>query len=67
MHMHIRGKQNEKIPTYMEIKQWRQNTLCCITEYRDQHKADMLTFMPVPRYGHYFFFSFFLEIKHVGT
>ena len=29
----------------------RHNTLCCITEYRDQHQANWLTFIQVPSYG----------------
>ena len=58
MHMHVWGKQNDKFPTYMEIKRRRQNILCCITEYYDQHKANGLTFMLVPRYGRYSFLFF---------
>ena len=47
----------------MEIKQRRQNILCCITEYYDQHKANGLAFMLVPRYGRYFFLFFLSRDK----
>ena len=37
----------------------RHNTLCCITNYCDQHQANGLTFTPVPSYGCYHSILFF--------
>jgi hypothetical protein len=43
------------------------NTLYRITEYRDQHKVNGITFTPIPRYMRYFFFffSFLAFNKHM--
>ena len=45
----------------------RHNTLCRITINRDQHKANMLTFMPVLGYMRYLFIISLHIIRHVGT
>lgn len=45
---HVMGNYQHPIRAHLPK---RQNTLSCITEYRDQHEANMLTFTPILKYG----------------
>ena len=49
---------NKDALIYISMYKRRHDTIHCITEYRDQCTINGLIFMPVSKYGRYFFFSF---------